>query len=97
MEDAPNRRAAKCAAGLLAALTLAIAAGCVTRFAGAPAAAGPAMTWNGGTGAVYFVEFADTAEPDLYRPVDGVWVPPPTSMVYRMPWPGLYRVKARGL
>lgn len=80
----------------------ALAAGCVARpalsSAPVPAVAWkPGVAWNGHMGQAYFLDCADFSKPDLYRPTDGVWVPPPTSMVARLPWPGLYRIRTRSI
>lgn len=55
----------------------------------------PAITWNGVSGQVYMVERAEFSNPNFYRPVDGVWAPPPTVMIYRTMGPGLFRVRTR--
>lgn len=55
----------------------------------------PAVTWNGVIGQVYMVERAEFSAPNRYRPVDGVWAPPPTVMLYRCTAPGLFRVRTR--
>jgi hypothetical protein len=90
---------------LLALSALALLSGCMAPGPGAESAprartssagpAGPCLAWNGVTGQVYFVERADFSAPDVYRRLDGVWVPPPTAMVCRLSGPGLYRVMTR--